>query len=147
MRTLLIVFALAVTPLTLKDHAQAQGGLTVELLDSYRAAIFSPEAHPDVEWLIPQSETGVDGWWSLVAINFPPDEVDTALRVMACESGGNPKAKNPRSSASGLFQILGGWADHFGFPREWLFDPEINVETARRVWDIQGWGAWTCYRG
>lgn len=130
--------------MTLPADARAQGGLTPELLDAYRAAIFSPEQVDTPTLTRPER---VDGWWSLVAIHFPASEVDTAMEVLACESGGDPDAKNPHSSARGLFQILGGWADHFGFPRDDLYDPEINVETARRVWDIQGWRAWTCYRG
>jgi hypothetical protein len=33
-------------------------------------------------------------------------QIDNALNVMQCESGGNPMARNPSSGASGLFQHL-----------------------------------------
>ncbi|HEX5631315.1 MAG TPA: hypothetical protein VFY15_06630 [Acidimicrobiia bacterium] len=35
-----------------------------------------------------------------------PGQVDSAIRVMACESSGVPYAENPRSGAAGLFQNL-----------------------------------------
>lgn len=34
--------------------------------------------------------------------------------ILECESGGNPKAENPRSSASGLWQFLDSTWDHYG---------------------------------
>lgn len=85
------------------------------------------------------------GWASLVSAHFPADQVNTALRVIECESNGDPGAYNP-SGATGLFQIMAPvWADHFGVSRGSLFDPDTNVRIARKVWDVQGWGAWECY--
>lgn len=72
---------------------------------------------------------GVERWRSLVARY--PWPVDTALAVMACESGGDPNARNPDSSATGLFQILGGPTD-----------PEANVALAFRMWQSRGWQPW-----
>lgn len=86
-----------------------------------------------------------DSWEGLVRAHFPESELATALRVIECESHGNPNARNPSSGASGLFQVMPFWADHFGVSRESLFAAEVNVAIARKVWDEQGWGAWVCY--
>lgn len=90
--------------------------------------------------------SNVEQWRGLVAAHFPSGEVDRALCIMGHESGGNPNAKNPRSSARGLMQILASlWAPHFGVSYEALYDPETNVRIARAVWDQQGWWAWSPY--
>lgn len=92
---------------------------------------------------------GVEQWRSLVAVYFPADQVDRALRVMACESGGDPNAYNP-SGASGLMQVLASWADNFGYRPTDLFDPAINLQVARYLWDDgearvgNGWVHWVC---
>ncbi len=54
----------------------------------------------------------VTQWRSLVVEHFEPAEVDRAMQVLECESDGDPYAKNPRSSAAGLFQFLRGTWDH-----------------------------------
>jgi hypothetical protein len=61
---------------------------------------------------------------------------------MGYESKGNPNAKNPTSSASGLFQILRFWWEDFGLDP---FVPEQNVWMAAQIKDIQGWQAWSPY--
>ncbi len=85
---------------------------------------------------------GVEQWRSLVASYFRPGDIETALCLMALESGGNPSAQNPRSSAAGLFQILDSWWDKYGGSR---YDPEDNVRLAAIIRDVQGWGAWSPY--
>ena len=90
--------------------------------------------------------TNVEQWRELVAAYFPPDLVSTALCVIRYESGGNPDAKNPRSTARGLFQILASlWAPHFGVSYQDLYNPELNVRLAYKIYLSQGWGAWTVY--
>ena len=88
----------------------------------------------------------VEQWRNLVAAYFPADQVDHALRVMQCESGGNPNAYNP-SGASGLMQVLASWADNFGLTPAQLFDPATNLQVARYLWDDGGWGHWNASRG
>ena len=88
--------------------------------------------------------SGVEQWRGLVAAYFPADQVDTALRVMACESGGNPNAYNP-SGASGLMQVLSSWADNFGVSPDDLFNPETNIWIASELYYDGGWGHWVCY--
>lgn len=87
---------------------------------------------------------GVEQWRGLVEAYFP-GEVERALRVMHCESRGDPNAKNPSSSARGLFQIMASiWAPHFGVTYDALYDPDTNVRLAAQIRDIQGWSAWVC---
>lgn len=86
-----------------------------------------------------------EGMASIVATYFPESELCTALRIVACESGGNPDARNG-SGASGLFQVMPFWADHYGYSRHSLFDPMLNTEIAYRIWSEEGgWKHWSCY--
>jgi len=89
----------------------------------------------------------VQRWRPLVEEHFPAEEVDTALCIIGHESGGNPLADNPQSSASGLFQVLGSlWAPRFGVARDQLFEPELNTRLASDIWEQQGWWAWSPYQ-
>lgn len=55
--------------------------------------------------------------------------------ILACESGGNPAARNPRSSASGLWQILAStWAGFGGFAEAWQAPADVQNEKARLLW-------------
>ena len=89
----------------------------------------------------------VEQWRPLVAAWFRPADVDRAMRIMACESGGVPWAYN-RSGASGLFQHLKRyWASRSaaaGFGGASIFDPTANVATAAWLRDAMGWGSWVC---
>jgi hypothetical protein len=78
----------------------------------------------------PRATTSVEHWRPLVEAH-PDWPVDTMLRIMACESRGNPVADNPRSSATGLLQVLGGSTD-----------PVTNVAQAHSIWRRQGLAAW-----
>jgi hypothetical protein len=73
---------------------------------------------------------GVEHWRPLIE-QHPDWPVDTMMRIMACESRGNPVADNPRSSATGLLQVLGGSTD-----------PATNVAQAHSIWRRQGLAAW-----
>ncbi len=83
---------------------------------------------------------------------FEAADVDRAMAVMACESKGDPNAKNPGSSASGLFQHLASqWApraEAIGYPEASVFDPVANVAAAAwLVYDGGGWSHWNASRG
>ncbi|HET9260000.1 MAG TPA: transglycosylase SLT domain-containing protein [Acidimicrobiia bacterium] len=89
----------------------------------------------------------VERWRPLLEQHFPAEEVETALCIIRHESGGDPAADNPRSSATGLFQILAGpWGDHYGVTEDHFRDAELNVRLARDIWDQSGWVAWTTNR-
>lgn len=89
----------------------------------------------------------VERWRPLVAEHFPDDEVDTALCIIRHESAGDPQADNPRSTATGLFQILESlWGPHFDVSTTDLLEPRTNIDLASDIWKKQGWGAWSPYR-
>jgi hypothetical protein len=113
----------------------------------------SVEAPPPVivDLAVP-SGPGVEGWRMLVEHFFRPADVDRAIRVIACESKGDPDARNPHSSASGLFQHLASlWtprAEAVGYPGASVFDPVANVAAAAGlVYEGGGWSHWDASRG
>lgn len=88
---------------------------------------------------------GAERWRPLVERYFRPDDVDRALAVIRCESGGDPRAANPHSSARGLFQHLARlWpkrAARAGRPGADIFDPDDNVAVA--AWLVYHGGGWS----
>lgn len=77
-------------------------------------------------------------YYALIDKYFTPKGLSAGLyyHIMMCESRGNPNAKNSSSSASGLFQILGG-----------PFDPEANVSLASNMAASRGTQPWVSSRG
>ena len=80
-------------------------------------------------------------WKPLIEKRFPPEQVNNALLVMACESRGNPKAINKDDAkitghcSYGLFQING--------PDNWEWDnPEENADRALDLFLARGWQPW-----
>ena len=56
----------------------------------------------------------------------------TALSVIAqLESGGNPAAQNPNSSAGGLFQFIDSTAQQYGLTDK--FDPYASADAGARL--------------
>jgi hypothetical protein len=90
----------------------------------------------------------VERWRPIVEMYFPDDRVDWALRIIECESLGDPEAKNPSSSASGLFQHLASlWPERAavaGFAGTDVFDPFANIGVAAWLLDNGGTGHWVC---
>ncbi|HEY7705135.1 MAG TPA: transglycosylase SLT domain-containing protein [Acidimicrobiia bacterium] len=114
-----------------------------------------PAAHADPTKLmsyipIPKGDfiPVVERWRRLVARYFEPEDVDRALRVIMCESTGDPLAKNRRSSASGLFQHLRRYwtlrAAEVGLGAASIFDPEANIAAA--AWLVYEGGGWSHWR-
>lgn len=77
---------------------------------------------------------GVEQWRDEVAA-YGDWDVDLMLRIMGCESGGRANADNPSSTASGLFQILGG-----------PYDPVANIALAHSMWSTRGTQPWNSSR-
>ena len=98
--------------------------------------------------------SNVEQWRPLVATYFAGHLVDQALCIMRAESGGNPHAKNPRSTAAGLFQFLRGtWASvpvsvtGGSYDSGRVYDPTANVAAAAWLQAEDGWGHWSVYNG
>ncbi len=93
---------------------------------------------------------GVEQWRSLTLAYFGPDRVNTAMCLMAFESGGNPDAKNPNSTAAGLFQFLKRTWD--SVPNEvtggtyssgQVYEAEPNIRAAAWLQQAAGWSQWS----
>ena len=100
-------------------------------------------SEPDDTWLPPDA---VERWRILLLDFFPTDEVDRALRVMWCESRGEPGAVHPGSGAAGLFQHLPiFWEERSaaaGFADRDIHDPEANIAVAGWLVQRDGWRHW-----
>ena len=104
-------------------------------------------------WVHPPA---VEQWRSLVEQYFPSSRVEEALRIIDCESNGDPSAYNPYSGASGLFQFIPStWATTAGpagFPGASPFDPEANTGSAAYLGNLYEdlglyfWTPWACKR-
>lgn len=112
------------------------------LADDYRTPPPPPPGPYDV---VPSRVGSVEDWRPLVEMFFAPRDVDRALRIIRCESRGNPWAKNPGSSASGLFQHLASaWPSRSakaGWAGSDIFDPVAN--TAVAAWLVYQGGGWS----
>jgi len=99
----------------------------------------------------PPAPRPVDEWRSLVSAYFATSDVELALRVISCESGGDPNAQNPRSGAAGLFQHIPRYWDAraaaIGLPGASIFDPVANVSAAAWLVYTEGWGPWAPSQG
>lgn len=98
----------------------------------------------------PPGNTGmgsdVEQWRVSVALWFGAN-TDAALRVMRCESGGNPNAQHPGSLASGLFQFLPStWRTVTGedYPGNVFHGPSNIAAAAKLSSGGTNWGAWVC---
>lgn len=71
--------------------------------------------------------------------------------IVACESGGNPTASNPSSTASGLYQFLDtSWKAYGGgqyASRAKFATPAQQTEIANRAFAQSGLSPWTASRG
>ncbi len=99
--------------------------------------------------------TSGTGWLSevevraLVSLHFEPADVNRAVRVAWCESRFDPKARENRSGAVGLFKHLPKyWHDRAkaaGFEGADPTDPEASVAAAAwAVYNDGGWDIFTC---
>ena len=85
---------------------------------------------------------------ALIRTYFNDADVPWALRVSYCESHWDASAKNPTSSASGLFQHLARyWDDRSakaGWPGANIFDPNANTAVAAWLYYNYGPSHWVC---
>tara|TARA_R100001443_G_scaffold99505_1_gene106659 strand:+ start:515 stop:1126 length:612 start_codon:yes stop_codon:yes gene_type:complete len=113
---------------------------------------------PIHEYIVPDQNFGpaVEQWRNEVILAItryggPATDVPKFLRVMRCESGGDPNAYNEASGASGLMQHLSNYfpwrAKMAGYEGASPFDPVANINTS--AWLIYehragGWQHWVC---
>lgn len=133
--------------LLLADELAALHAERRDMIDRHRCQLENVCPRPVVRASAsrPSSGTGMGGNWEqwrpLVSVYFAPGDVEWALCIIRYESGGNPLADNPRSSASGLMQHLYRyWPDRAsaaGWAGASIWDPEANIAV----------GAWLLYHG
>lgn len=109
----------------------------------------SPSRKPPPTW-----SGSVEQWKPLIEQYFSPlNAVDWAMRVMHCESRGNPLALNSTTQAAGLMQVMPQWHTGVGWghgPSPYgpfdPFIPEENIRFAAWLYS-QPWGGpsqWAC---
>lgn len=80
---------------------------------------------------------GVEQWRGLVASIFPAWAVSTVLRIMRCESNGDPNATGA-AGERGLMQI-------HPIHHDSTYDPYLNLIAAFRISEGgTNWSAWSC---
>lgn len=114
------------------------------LVDAVAAAPVSVPEHPEPDPRPAPSVTvpvlsGAD--WAGLLARYPGWDVGTMLRIIDCESGGNPGAVSPPDSDG--VPNYGGLQLH-GDPGG--LNPEYAVAEAYRKWSNGGYGHWAwCY--
>tara|TARA_R110000824_G_scaffold24063_5_gene85131 strand:+ start:8107 stop:8487 length:381 start_codon:yes stop_codon:yes gene_type:complete len=96
-----------------------------------------------------------DRWEPLVEVALEAygleDQKSRFMRVLNCESRGDPNAVNKSSDASGLMQHMPQWwdwrAEEAGFAGASVFNPVANIFAS--AWllalpNIGGWQHWEC---
>lgn len=150
-----LVALLLLIPLPLQAQECAEGMIHV------MPFCFSPDEY--VAWLATQIQTVAPSAVSvaptdpkgqaraLVIEYFPAWAVESAMRVIGCETGYtyDPWSKNKYSGASGLFQHMPRYWSERSAKAGWggwsIFNPEANVAVAAWLWGQTGtWQHWSC---
>ena len=101
------------------------------------------EAPKEAPKVIQLNTNGVEQWRPLVEKYFPATQVNNALAIMRCESGGNPTRHNYNPSTGdnswGLYQInLYGANAKNRPPAEQLINGEFNIQYAAQMYSWMG---------
>ena len=101
-----------------------------------------------------QCEQNIRPYVEWVFEDHPTVTVDQAVNIIECESNWKPSARNPNSTAGGVFQFLQGTyhgeAHWHGWPHpladaENRFDPVHAINLAALVVERDGgWRQWEC---
>ena len=81
-------------------------------------------------------------------------DLSRLMNLISCESNGNPRAKNPHSTASGLGQFLNStwarWAPRaaafYGFNHPGVFFGYDNILTTVYLAKVGSWEHWQCWK-
>lgn len=80
-----------------------------------------------------------------VAAGWTGSDAVVAVAVAGAESGWDPRAENPSSSAKGLWQTMMSYHAPKFAGAAWS-DPMANGRVAHRIWrDAGGWGPWVAH--
>jgi soluble lytic murein transglycosylase-like protein len=102
-------------------------------------------------WACPQRATGPTSVKALIRCVAPRVGVSTSMALFIAnrESGYRPWARNPHSSASGVYQVVSGTWRGFVSRYRWgnkigtsVFDGRANVILSLRAARRGGWGPW-----
>ena len=126
--------------------------VTTMVEESVPIEVATPEPTPTVILVDSPYGENVERWRSDVrgalAEYGLSDEEDRFMRVMWCESRGDPDAVNAESGASGLMQhIPQYWDDRArsaGFQGASPFDPIANIYASVWLLEVGGWSHWEC---
>ena len=126
--------------------------ITTTVEESVPIVVATPEPTPTVILVASPYGENVERWRSDVrgalAEYGLSDEEDRFMRVMWCESRGDPDAVNAESGASGLMQhIPRYWDDRAraaGFQGASPFDPIANIYASVWLLHVGGWSHWEC---
>jgi len=95
-------------------------------------------------------------WSDLVVSHFEPSDHLTAYKIIGCESWGISSAKNPTSTAKGLWQFIDktwNWVSYKLQTEGSAYDPHLSTHFAAflKYQTPQGWGHWSesaaCWKG
>ena len=123
----------------------------VEIKQNYTVAIpfCTPLLYNPPSELVKPLETKVYSKTDIVNLIYQytlEPKIMTAVAI--CESGLNPQAKNPRSTAGGVFQILDGTWNAFSCEGS-KFNPVDNIRCAERIRKdkLNHWSeSWSCIK-
>ena len=74
-------------------------------------------------------------------LGVPNQDIMTMIRIAKCESGLRPEAKNPNSTATGIFQIIiGTWDGNKCEGERWDF--QDNIKCAYKLYQSRGFQPW-----
>ena len=141
----------AFTPSTPEDEARERKLDQTEKLDKILKGV-------DKKKKIPQTKINE----MLLAVGFKPEEAKIMAAVAMAESAGDPMIDTVKSGLDpekknefsiGLFQLnmIDAFLEErlklFGIEStDELYDPIVNVIAAKRLYDQQGFGAWSAYK-
>lgn len=74
------------------------------------------------------------------AAGLTHSEADRLVSIARCESKLVSTAKNPNSSAAGIFQLLSSTQSRYGVTNP--YDPRQNIRAAVRLYQVEGLNPW-----
>jgi hypothetical protein len=79
-------------------------------------------------------------------MGFKNSDITTMVKIAKCESGFKANAKNPTSTATGIFQIIiGTWDGNKCLGERW--DYEDNIKCGWQIYKLRGTQPWISSQG